>query len=305
MEPKRGRWDSSEEEDDEHESRKVAKKKTKLPPTTPREACGEEKPVALEVDIALPVKSPVGVEHIEETSSLTAPAEEPIAAAPTLPAEAVYTEPTNNDLRKDEQEEIEHNSVIYGCRSVDEYQKVNFIDQGTYGLVFRAKCRKTGKTYALKQVKIGREANKVGFPITALRETNILLALRHPNIVRVREMVVGSSIDKVFMVMDFGGQDLKACMEQRKQPFSAAEVKQLMKQFLSAIDYMHKNWYLHRDLKTSNILYKDGVLNVCDFGLARKYGSPIAPYTHEVVTLWCKSCSSALLPEHSPYFALI
>jgi len=36
-----------------------------------------------------------------------------------------------------------------------------------------------------------------GFPITALRETNILLALRHENIVRVKEMVVGSSKEKV------------------------------------------------------------------------------------------------------------
>jgi cell division cycle 2-like protein len=59
-----------------------------------------------------------------------------------------------------------------------------------------------------------------------------------------------------------------------------------MLQFLSAVDHMHQNWFIHRDLKTSNLLYQNGVLCVCDFGLARKYGSPIAPYTFEVVTLW-------------------
>jgi serine/threonine protein kinase len=97
--------------------------------------------------------------------------------------------------------------------------------QGTYGLVFRAKDKKTGEEVALKQIKFdSRHTSKVGFPITALRETNILLALRHPNIVRVKEMVVGSSVDKIYMVMEFLENDLKACMDMSKTPFSISEV---------------------------------------------------------------------------------
>ena len=126
-----------------------------------------------------------------------------------------------------------------------------------------------------------------GFPITALRETNILLALQHPNIIRVREMVVGSSLDKVFMVMDYLENDLKYCMDSMTQPFTLAETKTLMLQILRAVDHMHEHWYIHRDLKTSNILYGNGGnLVVCDFGMARKYGSPLMPYTFEVITLW-------------------
>ena len=45
-----------------------------------------------------------------------------------------------------------------------------------------------------------------------------------------------------------------------------------MIQFLSAVDHMHDKWYIHRDLKTTNLLYQNGVLCLCDFGLARKYG---------------------------------
>lgn len=51
--------------------------------------------------------------------------------------------------------------------------------------------------HACLQVKMTDKACAEGFPITALRETNVLLALRHENIVRVQEMVVGSSQDKV------------------------------------------------------------------------------------------------------------
>lgn len=51
------------------------------------------------------------------------------------------------------------------------------------------------------------------------------------------------------------------------------QVKQLMVQLLQGVDHMHQKWYIHRDLKTSNLLYSNkGFLAVCDFGLARKYG---------------------------------
>lgn len=63
-----------------------------------------------------------------------------------------------------------------------------------------------------------------------------------------------------------------------------------MKQLLEGMAYLHGNWVLHRDLKTSNILYNNkGQLKICDFGLARQYGSPLRPYTHQVVTLYYRS----------------
>jgi cell division cycle 2-like protein len=115
-------------------------------------------------------------------------------------------------------------SLVHPCRSIDSYERLNFIDQGTYGLVFRAKCLETKEVYALKQVKFGNEVNKIGFPYTALREINILLSLRHPNIINVREVLVEPGTDKVFMVMEYCENDLKTCMAQNKQSFSIAEV---------------------------------------------------------------------------------
>ena len=184
---------------------------------------------------------------------------------------------------------LNHNPLFHGCRSVENYQRLSFIDQGTYGLVFKARCRDTGDIVALKQVKLGQLTSKVGFPVTALRETNILLFLRHPNIVEVREMVVGSSTDKIFMVMEFCGQDLRTCIQRSRQSFSIAEIKQLMLQLCNALEYMHDKWIIHRDLKTSNLLYTNGKLSICDFGMARRYSDPIQPYTKEVVTLWYRS----------------
>ncbi|KAL0364299.1 UNVERIFIED_CONTAM: Cyclin-dependent kinase G-2 [Sesamum angustifolium] len=176
-------------------------------------------------------------------------------------------------------------NMLLGCRSVDEFERLNKIDEGTYGVVYRARDKKTGEIVALKKVKMEKE--REGFPLTSLREINILLSFHHPSIVDVKEVVVGSSLDSIFMVMEYMEHDLKGLMETMKQPFSQSEVKCLMLQLLGGIKYLHDNWVLHRDLKTSNLLLNNrGELKICDFGLARQYGSPLKPYTHLVVTLW-------------------
>lgn len=179
-------------------------------------------------------------------------------------------------------------NMLQGCRSVDEFERLNKIDEGTYGVVYRAKDKKTGEIVALKKVKMEKE--REGFPLTSLREINILLSFHHPSIVDVKEVVVGSSLDSIFMVMEYMEHDLKGLMESMKQPFSQSEVKCLMLQLLEGIKYLHDNWVLHRDLKTSNLLMNNrGELKICDFGLARQYGSPLKPYTHLVVTLWYRA----------------
>ncbi|KAJ1929956.1 hypothetical protein FBU59_007000 [Linderina macrospora] len=90
--------------------------------------------------------------------------------------------------------------------------------------------------------------------------------------------------------MDFMEHDLRALMESMKDPFQPSEVKSLMHQLLSALAHLHTNWIVHRDLKTSNLLMANGgLLKVADFGLARKYGSPLGDMTGLVVTLWYRA----------------
>lgn len=180
---------------------------------------------------------------------------------------------------------------IQGCRSVEEFQCLNRIEEGTYGVVYRAKDKRSDTIVALKKLKMEKE--KEGFPITSLREINTLLKGQHPNIVTVREIVVGSNMDKIFIVMDYVEHDLKSLMEtmkHKKQVFLPGEVKCLTQQLLKAVAHLHDNWILHRDLKTSNLLLSHkGILKVGDFGLAREYGSPLKAYTSVVVTLWYRA----------------
>jgi cell division cycle 2-like protein len=103
-------------------------------------------------------------------------------------------------------------------------------------------------------------------------------------------MVVGREHDKVFMVMEHADHDLKSFVDSHNGPFSQAEVKCLAAQLLAGVQHMHMSWFIHRDIKTSNLLYSNsGKLAICDFGLARRFGDPVTSYTRNVVTLWYRA----------------
>lgn len=70
--------------------------------------------------------------------------------------------------------------------------------------------------------------------------------LHHPNILRVQEMVIGDTIDDMYMVMDFIPYELGKVLHTIKVDLSASEVKTLLFQLLSGLATMHRQWYFHR-----------------------------------------------------------
>lgn len=85
----------------------------------------------------------------------------------------------------------EHPGIV-PSRSVYAYERLNQIEEGSYGVVYRARDKETGDIVALKRLKLDEE--KHGFPITALREINALMQCRHENVVNIREVVVGDTL---------------------------------------------------------------------------------------------------------------
>ncbi|EFJ34478.1 hypothetical protein SELMODRAFT_405855 [Selaginella moellendorffii] len=59
--------------------------------------------------------------------------------------------------------------MLRGCRSVDEFERLNKIDEGTYGVLYRARDKKSGEIVALKRVKMVHERD--GFPMTSRKST--------------------------------------------------------------------------------------------------------------------------------------
>lgn len=134
------------------------------------------------------------------------------------------------------------------------------------------------------------DQEKNGLPISGLREINILSTCDHINVVKLREVVVGRSLDSIFLSLEYCEQDLASLIDNMPKAFSVSEVKCIALQVLRGLEYLHQNFIIHRDLKVSNLLMNDhGIVKIADFGLARFFGPPVQPSTPQVVTLWYRA----------------
>ena len=68
-----------------------------------------------------------------------------------------------------------------GMATISDYEKSEKIGEGTYGVVYKARNKKTGKFVALKKIRL--ESEEEGVPSTTVREISLLKELQHPNIV--------------------------------------------------------------------------------------------------------------------------
>ncbi|KFQ11554.1 Cyclin-dependent kinase 3, partial [Haliaeetus albicilla] len=128
-----------------------------------------------------------------------------------------------------------------------------------------------------------------GVPSTAIREISLLKELKHPNIVRLLDVI--HSQKKLYLVFEYLNQDLKKYMDSsRTGELPLSLVKNYLFQLLQGVSFCHSHRVIHRDLKPQNLLINEaGAIKLADFGLARAFGVPLRTYTHEVVTLWYRA----------------
>ncbi|EOB08184.1 Cell division protein kinase 3, partial [Anas platyrhynchos] len=167
------------------------------------------------------------------------------------------------------------------------FQKVEKIGEGTYGVVYKARNKRTGQLVALKKIRLDSETE--GVPSTAIREISLLKELKHPNIVRLLDVV--HSQKKLYLVFEYLNQDLKKYIDSSQTgEFPLSLVKNYLFQLLQGVSFCHSHRVIHRDLKPQNLLINEaGAIKLADFGLARAFGVPLRTYTHEVVTLWYRA----------------
>ncbi|KAL6300797.1 Pkinase-domain-containing protein [Sparassis latifolia] len=164
------------------------------------------------------------------------------------------------------------------------YAIISQVGEGTFGKVYKARNTSNGRFVALKRIRM--EAERDGFPVTAMREIKLLQSLRHANVVRLYEMLVSNG--SVYMVFEYMDHDLTGVLSQTQFTFSPAHLKSFCRQMLAGLAYLHHKGVIHRDIKGSNILINNrGELKLADFGLARFYQKRRkSDYTNRVITLW-------------------
>lgn len=185
----------------------------------------------------------------------------------------------------------------FHSNTMDNYIKIEKIGEGTYGIVYKGKDKRDGKTVALKKIRL--ESEDEGVPSTAIREISLLRELKHKHIVRLEDVLM-EGCEKIYLVFEFVAMDLKKYLDSipKDERLDKDTVKSYLRQILDAIMFCHMRRVLHRDLKPQNLLVDNkGTIKVADFGLARAFGIPVRVYTHEVVTLWYRA-PEVLLGAH-------
>jgi cell division cycle 2-like protein len=188
--PKKSRWETMEdEEEDSLESRPKKRKRARVEQVRSeveaprRESPGRWSAAAEE-----------GTEERARRSATPEPERYQGGLSPSPGAGSARTPVSPRPMRRPQLGNAFAGPPLSSCRSVDFYEKLNRIEEGAYGIVYRARDRRTGEIVALKKLKLDKEKN--GFPVTSLREIQTLLLSKHPNIVNVKEITVGESLTR-------------------------------------------------------------------------------------------------------------
>jgi len=145
------------------------------------------------------------------------------------------------------------------------YHLLNQIGEGSFGRVYKARRKYTGRLVAIKMI------NKLGQTKEDLQsfrgEISILRKADHPNIMRMLEIF---ETDTDFcLVTELARGDLFQIISDN-QTLPEEILKKVAFQLLSALNYLHIHRVIHRDIKPQNVLISmNGNLKLCDFGFAR------------------------------------
>ncbi|KAL1816049.1 hypothetical protein ACET3Z_018623 [Daucus carota] len=153
-----------------------------------------------------------------------------------------------------------------GTRKVGKYEVGRTIGQGTFAKVKFAKNTETGESVAVK-VMTKSTILKHKMVNQIKREISIMKIVRHPNIVRLNEVLASQT--KIYIVLEFvtGGELFDKIVNQKR--LSEQESRRYFQQLIDAVAHCHSKGVYHRDLKPENLLLdSDGNLKVSDFGLS-------------------------------------
>jgi len=192
---------------------------------------------------------------------------------------------------------------------VDSYILGEVLGEGSCGKVTEAFNSKTKQLCAMKIIKKRHLHQTPGGEEDVHREVEILASLQHPNCIRLIDHFEDEEKQRVYIVTEYlaGGSVQQLCERSPNKRLSMGQARSLFSQLLDALEYLHSNSIIHRDIKLDNMLLsEDGVLKLSDFGVAARLGELCnagdrkchgSPAFQPPEMLLCKGCGNGFSGE--------
>ncbi|VAH94269.1 unnamed protein product [Triticum turgidum subsp. durum] len=147
----------------------------------------------------------------------------------------------------------------------DRYELVKDIGSGNFGVARLMRNRADGQLVAVKYIERGEKIDE-----NVQREIINHRSLRHPNIIRFKEVILTPTHLAIVMEYASGGELFERICNAGR--FSEDEARFFFQQLLSGVSYCHSMQVCHRDLKLENTLLDGSTaprLKICDFGYSK------------------------------------
>ncbi|NXP52171.1 SLK kinase, partial [Heliornis fulica] len=146
------------------------------------------------------------------------------------------------------------------------WEIIGELGDGAFGKVFKAQNKETKVLAAAKVIDTKSEEELEDYMV----EIDILASCDHTNIVKLLDAFYYEN--NLWILIEFcAGGAVDAVMLELERPLTEPQIKVVCRQTLEALNYLHENKIIHRDLKAGNILFTlDGDIKLADFGVSAK-----------------------------------